>query len=125
MNQFHQKHFPGESAAYRQARDELLSAEIALRKHVEEVAALRRKLPLGGKLKEDYVFDEGVADLSDQQTVKQTRFSELFEKGKNSLIIYSFMYAPEAENACPMCTSLLRFLKDVESRELAALGFSR
>jgi predicted dithiol-disulfide oxidoreductase (DUF899 family) len=107
MGKFHQKQFPGESGAYRHARDELLSAEIALRKHVEEVAALRRTLPLGGKLKEDYVFDEGAADLSNQQTVKQTRFSELFEKGKNSLIVYSFMYAPEAENACPMCTSLL------------------
>lgn len=80
MGKFHQKRFPGESEAYRQARDELLSAEIALRKHVEEVAALRRKLPLGGELKEDYVFDEGAADLSDQKSVKQTRFSELFEK---------------------------------------------
>ncbi len=107
MGKFHQKPFPGESAAYRQVRDELLAAEIDLRKRIEEVAALRRTLPLGGKLQEDYVFDEGAADLSDQQTVKQTRLSELFEKGKNSLIIYSFMYAPEAENACPMCTSLL------------------
>jgi predicted dithiol-disulfide oxidoreductase (DUF899 family) len=107
MGKFHQNQFPAESAAYRQARDELLAAEIALRKHVEEVAALRRKLPLGGKLQQDYAFDEGAADLSDRQTVKQTKFSELFEKGKNSLIIYSFMYAPEAENACPMCTSLL------------------
>ncbi len=107
MGKYHNNQFPGESAAYRQARDELLSAEIALRKHVEEVAALRRRLPLGGRVKEDYVFDEGAADLSDQQTVKQIKFSELFEKGKNSLIIYSFMYAPDAENACPMCTSVL------------------
>ncbi|MCI0693107.1 DUF899 family protein [candidate division KSB1 bacterium] len=107
MRKFHDHRFPGENGEYRQARNELLAMEIDLRKRIEEVAALRRTLPLGGKLQEDYVFDEGATDLSDQQTVKQTRLSELFEKGKNSLIIYSFMYAPEAENACPMCTSIL------------------
>lgn len=107
MGRFHDRQFPGESAAYRKARDELLDAEIALRKHIEDVAVLRRGLPPGGELKEDYVFEEGAADLSDQQTVKPARFSELFEKGKDSLIIYSFMYGPDWNNPCPMCVSLL------------------
>ena len=40
------------------ARDELLEAEIKLRRQVEEVAAHRRRLPLGGEVKEDYEFDE-------------------------------------------------------------------
>ncbi|HUE24597.1 MAG TPA: DUF899 family protein [Bryobacteraceae bacterium] len=57
--------FPGESAGYRAARDELLTAERALRKQVEQVAHLRRKLPLGGELLEDYVFEEGAAGLAD------------------------------------------------------------
>jgi predicted dithiol-disulfide oxidoreductase (DUF899 family) len=107
MGKFHQKQFPGEGEAYRKARDELLQMEIDLRKRIEEVAAFRRTLPLGGKLKDEYVFEEGAVDLADQVTVKQTRFSELFAKGKQSLIIYSFMYAPEADKPCPMCTSIL------------------
>ncbi len=107
MSEFHSKQFPGESTAYRQARDELLQMEIDLRKRTEEVAAKRRALPRGGKLKENYIFDEGARDLSDRETVKQVHFSELFEDGKNSLIVYSFMYGPDWEKPCPMCNSLL------------------
>lgn len=107
MRKFHEHRFPGESNEYRQARNELLAMEIDLRKRIEEVAAFRRTLPLGGKLKDDYVFDEGAADLSDRETVKQTSFSELFAKDQQSLMIYSFMYAPEADKPCPMCTSIL------------------
>lgn len=107
MGKFHEKRFPGESKTYRAARNKLLEAEMKLRKQLEEVAALRRQLPRGGKVKEDYLFEEGAPDLSDQSTVRQTRLSELFEAGKNSLIIYSFMFAPESEKPCPMCTSVL------------------
>ncbi len=107
MGKFHSKEFPGEGETYRGARDELLEAEMKLRKHLEEVAALRRQLPRGGKVKEDYLFEEGAPDLSDQSIVRQTKLSELFEAGKNSLIIYSFMFAPDSEKPCPMCTSVL------------------
>jgi predicted dithiol-disulfide oxidoreductase (DUF899 family) len=48
-----------------------------------------------------------VSDLSDKQTVKDTHFSKLFETDKNCLFIYSFMYDPEAEKPCPICTSIL------------------
>ena len=58
MPKFHDKTMPGESAAYRDARDSLLDAELNLRRQIEKVAALRRELPLGGAVKEDYVFDE-------------------------------------------------------------------
>jgi len=44
-----------ESDNYRKSRDELLEAEIALRGHIERVAALRRQLPLDTAV-EDYVF---------------------------------------------------------------------
>lgn len=107
MEKLHDKSFPGEPESYRQARDALLAAEMDLRRQMESVAALRRKLPAGGKLKEDYVFEEGARDLSDLETVTQTRFSGLFAPGKNSLIVYSFMYAPDAEYPCPMCTAML------------------
>ncbi len=99
--------FPGESKRYRQSRMRLLQAEKKLRREMETVAALRRKMPLGGEVKEDYVFEEGAADLNDNQMVRQVRFSELFEAGKDTLILYSFMYGPAMDHACPMCTSML------------------
>lgn len=107
MENFHDKRFPGESGGYRKARNALLAAEIELRKKIEEVAATRRGLPAGGALAEDYVFEEGGADLADRDTVSQVRFSELFEQGKDSLIVYSFMYGADWEQGCPMCTSIL------------------
>jgi predicted dithiol-disulfide oxidoreductase (DUF899 family) len=48
--------FPGESAEYRAARDRLLGQEIELRRAMEAVAAARRRLPPGGVVPEDYVF---------------------------------------------------------------------
>ena len=107
MGEFHDTSFPGESDDYRKARVRLLAAETELRKLLDEVAALRRELPPGGPLKEDSVFEEGATDLSDQETLIKTRLSELFDIGKNCLLIYSFMYPPDTQTPCPMCTALL------------------
>ena len=93
MKSYHDKRFPNETESYREARNQLLEAEINLRRQTEEVAAMRRKLPSGGKLKEDYVFEE----LDDSGNIKQTKLSDLFEAGKESLIIYSFMFGPQNE----------------------------
>src|SRR5271155_3047239 len=87
--------FPGETPKYRTARNKLLTAERDLRRHVEQVAAMRRKLPLGGPIPEDYVFEEGV------------KFSDLFRDGLNTLVVYSFMFGPGMKQACPMCTSFI------------------
>jgi len=95
--------FPNETAGYREARDELLKAEIDLVARIEEVAAMRRNLPPGGLLKEDYAFEEMAADGQ----VRTVRFSELFEGSKTSLFVYSFMYGPKMENPCVMCSSIL------------------
>jgi len=109
MGRHHDMEFPGESAEYRKARDELLERELGLRKQTEAVAALRRSLPPGGRLKGGYVFEEGAPDLADQTTSSQVRLSELFAQGvSNLLIICGFMYGPGEDDApCPMCTSLL------------------
>jgi predicted dithiol-disulfide oxidoreductase (DUF899 family) len=40
--------WPNESEEYRRARDELLQAEIELRRREEAVAAKRRALPIAG-----------------------------------------------------------------------------
>ena len=89
--------FPNESAKYRSARKELLEAELALRRQVEKVSAMRRKLPDGGELLQDYVF------ASESGPVK---LSQLFQRG-HTLVAYSFMYAPNMKQACPMCTAFL------------------
>ena len=113
--------FPNESSEYRQARDALLQQEIALRRHMEAVAAARRELPPGGKVPEDYVFDgSGV----DGKPVK-IKLSELFRKGTDTLVIYNYMFPryrtdsrdaaasgetarlPKAEQPCPSCTALI------------------
>ena len=83
--------FPGESAEYRAARARLLEQEIALRRAMEEVAASRRVLPLGGPVPEDYVFQ----GARDDGTPTEVRLSELFAPGKNSLAVYIFDLTPE------------------------------
>src|ERR1700686_2999356 len=103
----HSVRFPGESESYRAARNDLLYAEIALRKQIEAVAELRRKLPLGGALPQDYAFEEGPADLDDSSATRTVRMSELFQPGKDTLLVYSFMYGPEMASACTACTSIL------------------
>ncbi|HXY32557.1 MAG TPA: DUF899 family protein [Candidatus Methylomirabilis sp.] len=102
----HAIRFPGESTAYRSARDDLLEAEIALRRHIEQVAALRRRLPLGGAVAKDYVFDEA-KDPNDAAGSRPVRLAELFRPGLDTLALYSFMYGPKMKQACPMCTSML------------------
>jgi predicted dithiol-disulfide oxidoreductase (DUF899 family) len=90
-------HFPNESPEYRQARNALLVEEIELRRHIERIAALRRTLPAGGVIPEDYAFD------SPNGTV---RLSHHFGD-KDTLVIYSMMFGPQREKACPMCTAML------------------
>jgi predicted dithiol-disulfide oxidoreductase (DUF899 family) len=90
--------FPGESTEYRAARDRLLEAEVELKRHTEAVAAMRRELPPGGVVPQDYVFGQDDGEV---------RLSELFGPEHDTLVIYSFMYGPEAERPCPSCTSIL------------------
>lgn len=94
--------FPNESSAYRAARNALLRAEVDLRQQIAEVATQRRALPLGGEVKEDYEFSE----LRDEGRIRPVKMSELFGD-HDSLFLYSFMYGPQAEQPCPMCSSLL------------------
>ena len=89
--------YPNESETYRHARDALLAEEIELRRHIERVAEQRRALPDGGEVPQDYRFigEQGPAS-----------FAQLFGD-KDTLVIYSFMYGPQRERPCPMCSSLL------------------
>jgi predicted dithiol-disulfide oxidoreductase (DUF899 family) len=95
--------WPNESAEYRRARDELLEAEIELRRREEAVAAQRRALPEGGEVTGDYVFDS---------VAGPAMFPELFANGKDTLYLYNFMFIPDDGGdavgaACPSCTSII------------------
>jgi predicted dithiol-disulfide oxidoreductase (DUF899 family) len=103
----HSIRFPNESTSYRESRDRLLEAEVKLRKNIEEVAALRRRLPLGGEVTQDYLFTEGGQDLNDSHTERKVRLSELFRPGQDTLAIYSYMYGPNMKSPCTSCTSIL------------------
>ena len=94
--------YPNETREYRDARDALLKEEQELVDKVKAVAARRRKLPLGGELKQDYVFEWA----NDGKVGQRVRFSELFGD-KNSLLLYSFMFGPNWDHPCPSCTSLV------------------
>src|SRR5882672_8250211 len=89
--------FPNESADYRRARTELLAEEIELRRHIERVAEMRRALPPGGEVTTSYRFQGERGPVS---------FAELFGD-KQTLVTYSYMFGPERQRPCPMCTSLL------------------
>lgn len=89
---------PNETAEYRAARNKLLTAEADLRARIEEVASLRRGLPKGGAIPQDYSF----------QTPQgaDAPMSSLFGP-HNTVAIYSLMYGPDAELPCPMCSAFL------------------
>jgi len=113
--------FAGESREYRVARNRLLDQEAELRRSMEAVAAARRELPPGGRVPHDYVFQGGRADGAPTDVA----LSELFAPGKDSLVIYSFMFPrdpddltpgpttgrtallPLAEGPCPTCAAFI------------------
>lgn len=103
MGAHHDRRYPNEPEDYRAARDALLAAEIELRQRIEDVAAQRRQLPLGGAVDEDYVFQEVDAQAG---TASPITLSELFGKHGSTLIVYQFMYGPDWEAPCPSCTSI-------------------
>jgi predicted dithiol-disulfide oxidoreductase (DUF899 family) len=107
--------FPNESDEYRRARQALLVEEIELRRHIERVAEQRRALPPGGEVTWDFRFDSEKGPV---------RFVDLFGD-RRSLAVYSYMFGPERERPCPMCTSLLSAwdgsAKDVYQRAALAV----
>ncbi len=88
--------FPGESNEYRVARCALLAEEIEFRRHMTRLADQRRALPPGPIIAKDYRFhdasggDVGLIDL----------FGD-----KDTLVTYFWMYGPQRERPCPMCTN--------------------
>lgn len=89
--------WPNESAEYRAARTALLAHEIELRREIEAVAEQRRALPAGPEVRGDYAFEGEHGPVT---------LAELFGD-KDTLILYTYMFGPQRDRPCPMCTSLL------------------
>lgn len=89
---------PGESPEYVAARKKLLVEEIEFRRKMTRLTEQRRALPPGPIVTSGYKFlDEtghplGLIDLFGHQS---------------TLIAYFWMYGPERERPCPMCTNWL------------------
>jgi predicted dithiol-disulfide oxidoreductase (DUF899 family) len=130
----HDIRFPGESGEYRRARNELLDAEVQLRRTIERLAAQRRSLPRGGAVPQDYVFER--ADGGGEM-----KFSQLFCAAKDTLVIYSFMFPrwsgdtrpgpggetgklPLSETPCASCTSILDSLDGAAAHLARAINLA-
>jgi len=90
--------FPGASAEYDAARRALLAEEIEFRRHATRLVAQRQALPPGPVIEKNYRFkDEQAFDVG---------LRDLFGD-KDTLVTYFWMYGPQRERPCPMCTNWL------------------
>jgi predicted dithiol-disulfide oxidoreductase (DUF899 family) len=89
------KHKVGTREEWLAARNELLEREKELTRRNDELARQRRELPWV-PVEREYSFetDEGTKTLP-----------ELFQ-GRPQLLIYHFMFGPQYEAGCPVCSSI-------------------
>ena len=90
--------FPGESDAYRDAREALLAEEIEFRRHMTRLSEQRRSLPPGPVIERPYRFKD--------ERGFEVGHVDLFGD-KEALVTYFWMYGPQRERPCPMCTNWL------------------
>ncbi|NUR77442.1 MAG: DUF899 domain-containing protein [Thermoleophilia bacterium] len=89
------EHTIGTREEWQAARDELLAEEKELTRRGDELARKRRELPWV-PVEKDYRFEttDGTKSLAD-----------LFA-GRSQLLIYHFMFGPDYEAGCPVCSSI-------------------
>jgi predicted dithiol-disulfide oxidoreductase (DUF899 family) len=89
------EHRIGTREEWQAARDELLAREKELTRRNDDLAQQRRELPWV-PIEKEYrlTTDEGTKTLP-----------ELFD-GRSQLLIYHFMFGPEYEAGCPVCSSI-------------------
>ena len=71
------------------------------------MAEQRRALPSGGQVTKDYRFQGEAGPVT---------FADLFGPHQ-TLVVYSYMFGPQRDRPCPMCTSLLSAW-DGEARDI-------
>jgi predicted dithiol-disulfide oxidoreductase (DUF899 family) len=90
--------FPGETDAYHKAREALVAEEVEFRRHMTRLAEQRRSLPPGPVITKNYRFkDANGSELG---------LNDLFGS-HDALVSYFWMYGPQRERPCPMCTNWL------------------
>jgi predicted dithiol-disulfide oxidoreductase (DUF899 family) len=77
------------------ARDELLAEEKEVTRRGDELARKRRELPWVA-VEEEYRFETDAGPKS---------LAELFDE-RSQLLIYHFMFGPDYEAGCPVCSSI-------------------
>lgn len=107
--------FSKEGSAYAKAREALLAEEIEVRRHLGRLARQNRELPEGPEMPDSWKFvgmnggEVGLAEMFGQH---------------DTLVLYHWMYGPERNRPCPMCTNLLGPLaaNAADLRQRAALA---
>jgi predicted dithiol-disulfide oxidoreductase (DUF899 family) len=100
------------------ARAELLGREKEVTRLSDELAQVRRELPWL-RVEKEYTFEtaEGPKTLA-----------ELFD-GRSQLVVYHFMFGPEFEAGCPVCSSIADgfngVLEHLEARDVTMICISR
>lgn len=90
--------FPGASNEYKKARQALLVEEIEFRRHATRLVEQRRALPPGPVIEKNYRFK----DANGAEVGLLDMFGE-----HNTLVAYFWMFGPQRERPCPMCTNWL------------------
>jgi len=88
------EHRIGTREEHEAAREELLKEEKEITRRSDEVARKRRELPWV-RIEKEYTFDT----VDGQKTL-----AELFD-GRSQLMVYHFMFGPDWNAGCPVCSS--------------------
>jgi predicted dithiol-disulfide oxidoreductase (DUF899 family) len=88
------EHKVGTREEWQRARDALLEREKELTRRNDELARQRQELPWVA-IEKDYSF---------QTESGQKTLAELFD-GRSQLLVYHFMFGPDYEAGCPVCSS--------------------
>ena len=100
------------------ARAELLVLEKEHTRRNDELTRLRRALPWA-RVEKDYTFD----------TADGPRTLEQLFEGRSQLVIYNFMFGPDYDAGCPVCSSIADsfngVLEHLKARDVTMICVSR
>ena len=100
------------------ARDELLLMEKELTRRSDELALLRQELPWV-RIDKDYTLQTADGPRS---------LAQLFD-GRSQLVMYNFMFGPDYEAGCPVCSSIADsfngVLAHLKARDVTMIAVSR
>jgi predicted dithiol-disulfide oxidoreductase (DUF899 family) len=100
------------------ARKELLALEKEHTRRGDELARMRHELPWV-RIEKDYTF---------QSAAGPRKLPELFD-GRSQLVIYNFMFGPDYEAGCPVCSSIADsfngVLEHLAARDVTMICVSR